>query len=110
MRNSGNNKHLKQLIGISDTLVKALKWAAMALVMVAVASPAFAATTGALKGTVEDSDGLPVPSVTITLTGVSLIGGSQERSSDMNGSYSFVQLPPGTYEISAVKPGFASIT
>ena len=110
MRNSGNNKHVKQVIGFSGGVVKAFKWAAIALLMLAVSSPAFAATTGALKGTVEDADGLAIPSVTVTLTGVSLIGGSQERSTDMNGSFSFVQLPPGMYEISAVKPGFASIT
>jgi hypothetical protein len=74
------------------------------------ASLAFATTTGALKGVTSDLTGLPIPGVTVTLSGVGMIGGSQERVSDANGAFNFVQLLPGEYELTAAKTGFKAVT
>ncbi len=74
------------------------------------ASAAWSMTTGALKGVVSDLDGLPVPGVEITLTGDTLIGGAQVRSTDGSGAFNFVQLPPGAYKLTLVKAGFKSVT
>lgn len=81
--------------------------AVMALVY---ASAAFAMTTGGLKGTVIDTDGLPVPGVVVSLTGDTLIGGAQERTTDGSGTFSFVALPPGTYQLTVIKAGFKAMT
>lgn len=75
------------------------------------AQDAWAQTTGQLRVQVVDSDmELPIPSVAVTLTGDSLIGGKQERNSDANGEVSFIELLPGVYEITAVKAGFQTVT
>src|SRR5690606_37380846 len=63
-----------------------------------------------LRGTVVDSDGLPVPGVTMTIASESLIGGAQVRTTDADGRYSFVSLPPGQYNLTATKAGFQSLT
>lgn len=80
------------------------------LVALLLAVPALAQTTGAVRGMVTDDDGLSIPNVTITLFSDSLIGGAQQRATDGNGEYHFVELPPGDYDITATKGGFKSVT
>lgn len=75
-----------------------------------IALPAWALTTGDIRGTVFDEDGLPIPGVVLTLSSDSLIGGQQERETNGEGVYHFVELPPGSYDLAAVKGGFASVT
>src|SRR5690606_16057755 len=75
------------------------------------AQDAWAQTTGQLRVQVVDSDmELPIPSVAVTLTGDSLIGGKQEKTTDANGEVSFIELLPGVYEVVAVKAGFDTVT
>jgi hypothetical protein len=83
-----------------------------ALVALLVAAPAWAMTTGTLKLVVTDDTEfeMPVPNATVTLTGASLIGGAQERSTDANGNASFSELLPGQYDIRVVKAGFAGVS
>lgn len=79
--------------------------------LLALAGPAFAsATSGTIKGQVVDDGGLSIPGVLITLSGPALIGGAQQRTSDEDGRFIFVELPPGTYEAKAQKQGFGSVT
>ena len=73
-------------------------------------SAAFAGiTTGAIKGTTVDEGGLPIPGVLLTISSESLIGGAQQRYTDDNGRFAFFELPPGLYELTAEKAGFAKI-
>src|SRR5690606_38392103 len=76
------------------------------------ASPALAQTTnGQLRGSVVDSvDGLPIPGVTVSISSPNLIGGTQQRTTDGNGGFQFVELPPGAYDVTATKAGFRSVT
>lgn len=68
--------------------------------------PAFAVeTTGQIRGTVEDSDGLPVPGVVINATSPALLGG-RSADSDAEGGFRFIGLPPGEYRVEALKGGF----
>ncbi len=66
-------------------------------------------TTGAIKGTTVDEGGLPIPGVLLTISSESLIGGAQQRYSDDSGRFAFFELPPGLYELTAEKAGFAKI-
>lgn len=64
------------------------------------------ASTGVIKGTVTDTKGATLPGVTVKLDGsVSLVKGT-----DVNGSYSFSNLPAGNYTLSFTFVGFATIT
>lgn len=56
-------------------------------------------TTGSVEGIVKDPQGAIVPNVPIKITGVS-IGFSRTISSDKDGSFRILQVPPGEYKIS----------
>ena len=70
-------------------------------------APAFAQTTGAIKGTAIDDGGLAIPGVMITIQSDALIGGAQQETTDDKGRFQFVSLPPGIYSLTAEKAGFA---
>lgn len=61
--------------------------------------------TGQIRGTVSDTEGLPVPGVVVNLTSPQMLGG---RSADTNleGGFHFLGLSPGEYKVEAIKPGF----
>lgn len=82
----------------------------VALIAILVALPAWALTTGGIRGTVYDEEGLPIPGVTLSLQSEALIGGAQERVTGPQGTFHFVELPPGDYNLAATKGGFQSIT
>lgn len=80
------------------------------MALMALSGTAFAsATSGTIKGSVIDDGGLSVPGVLITLSSPGLIGGAQQRTSDEEGTFIFVELPPGTYEILAQKQAFGQV-
>lgn len=66
-------------------------------------------TTGNLRGTVTDESGAVLPGVTVTLRGRG-VPGAPTTVSNENGVFRFPNLPPGSYEISAELPGFATVT
>jgi len=63
--------------------------------------------TGAIIGTIVDEENIPLPGVTVTLAGTTLMG---ERSAitDVDGAYRFPALPPGLYTIKAELQGFVT--
>ncbi len=63
--------------------------------------------TGAITGKTVDDQGNPLPGVTLTLTGSTLMG-TRSQISDANGEFRFPALPPGVYAIKAELQGFAS--
>jgi hypothetical protein len=91
------------------------KWAcvlALSLLALALAVPALAqtdVTTSRITGTVDGADKAPLPGVTVeaknTETGLSIID-----VTDANGFYRLLNLPTGTYDISASLDGFATAT
>jgi hypothetical protein len=64
--------------------------------------------TGALRGVVNDDEGKPLPGVSVTVTGPSLLGSESAVSSE-SGAYRISFLPPGTYSINAALPGFQTV-
>ena len=62
-----------------------------------------------LSGTVLDPQNLAVQSAKLTLQN-SAKGVSRVASSDANGRYEFVGMPPGIYSLTVEAPGFATLT
>jgi uncharacterized surface anchored protein len=60
-------------------------------------------TTGSLSGKVTDSaTGAPIQGATVSL-------GSSLHTTDANGNYSIVEIPPGDYLLSFSAPGYATV-
>lgn len=66
-------------------------------------------TTGNIEGTVTDPNGAVVPNATVTAkaTGATA-GGVQTTTANSDGYFQFVQIPPGTYTVTATGTGFKS--
>lgn len=62
--------------------------------------------TGSIEGRVTDTEGLPLPGVTVTINSEALIGGDLAAQTGRNGLYRFLALPPGLYQIRFELPGF----
>lgn len=81
------------------------------LLVLITATAAFAQKeTGAIEGTVVDSDARPIPGVTVTASSPSLIGGTRTAYTNESGFYRLPVLPPGAYEVKAELNGFQTIT
>jgi len=68
---------------------------------------AFAQATSSLRGKIIDAQGAAIPGVAVQLRNAQN-GFAREVFSDETGSYSFVQVPPGAYDLSAELSGFAT--
>ena len=80
----------------------------LALCLAGFASGAMAqsSTTGSIEGTVIDQNGAAVRGATVTATSPTLIS-SQSATTNDNGRYSILNLPPGPYKIAIEASGFA---
>jgi Carboxypeptidase regulatory-like domain/TonB dependent receptor len=79
----------------------------LGLVLASFAPPALAQSDGSLRGTVRDDQGAVLPGVTLTATSSVLIQPvSTVTGSD--GVYRILNLPPGTYVLSAELSGFST--
>jgi hypothetical protein len=65
-----------------------------------------ASTTGAVQGTVHDSNGNPIADVTITMKGAATLS----TRSDAKGTFAFASVTPGIYSVTATKPGYDTAT
>jgi len=81
----------------------------LCVTLLAIAAPTFAQDfRGRINGTVSDNTGAVLPGVTITATSPALIQ-PQVQVSGSDGSYRFIALPPGVYEIGFELGGFQGI-
>ena len=67
-------------------------------------------TAGAIKGLVIDDGGGALPGAVVTLSSPVLIGGAQQRKTDDDGRFIFVELPPGSYQMVFAREGFGTVT
>ena len=83
-----------------------MKLAAVVCVMVlfSIAAMAQGSATADLSGVVKDPKGAMVASATVTASNPSK-GLERSTSTDPNGAYQILNLPPGAYEISVSAPG-----
>ena len=78
------------------------------VLMLLVAVPAWAQTTGSITGTVTDNSGALLPGVTVTATSPALMG-SQTAVTNEQGVYRFPSLPIGTYDLKYQLAGFGTL-
>jgi hypothetical protein len=69
---------------------------------------AFSQGVGRLEGVVRDAQGLVLPGATVTLTGVGVMG-ARTATTDVDGSYRFPALTPGTYNLVFELSGFQTL-
>jgi hypothetical protein len=81
---------------------------ALVAVALLVASAGFAQTTGRIQGSVRDSDGAPLPGVTVTAV-APVLPGNVVATSGTDGSFRLLSLPPGVYDVTAVLEGFNTV-
>src|SRR6266852_3907897 len=80
------------------------KWKALAVLVVA--ATLAAQNGGILRCVLTDSYGAVVPSATVTLTAADKL--QRTATTQPDGSYSFLGLPPGQYTVHVDFPGFAA--
>jgi outer membrane receptor protein involved in Fe transport len=66
-------------------------------------------TTGSIVGTVKDASGAVLPSVSVSITGPTIVG-TQTTTTSPDGFYRFVNLPPGAYDVTFTLSGFRTLT
>ena len=66
-------------------------------------------TTGDIDGTVTDQSGAAVPGCALTLADQAN-GAERKTTSDAQGHFSFLQVPVGTYTLTATKSGFKTMS
>ena len=81
----------------------------IAAVLLAVSATAASAQTGlgGLRGIVVDAQGGALPGVTVTATAPEMLG-PQTGVTNESGDYRLINLPPGTFTLTAELTGFAT--
>jgi outer membrane receptor protein involved in Fe transport len=78
---------------------------AMALALFATSAMAQTSTTGSIEGLVTDPNGAAVKGATVSVTSPNLIS-PQTGTTDDNGRYKILNLPPGSYKVMIEGSGF----
>jgi hypothetical protein len=89
--------------------MSSLRRLSLVLILICVATPLIAQTTGVVVGTVTDTNGSPLPGVTVEARSAALQG-SRVDTTDPYGVYRLPLLPPGQYTVSFTIDGFAPVT
>jgi hypothetical protein len=84
---------------------KCLSVALLMAGLVLTGSGAWAQTRSSITGAVKDSTGGVLPGVTVSLESPQLVGGAQHVTTNERGEYRFIDLPPGSYELTAALTG-----
>jgi outer membrane receptor protein involved in Fe transport len=78
----------------------------VSLLLVSVTAFGQSATTGSIEGAVTDPNGAAVKGATVSVTSPNLIS-PQTATTDDNGRFRVLALPPGAYKVSVQASGFA---
>ncbi len=71
--------------------------------------PAAAQAQGTIAGAVNDTSGAALPGVTVEATSPALIEKTRSVVTDGSGQYRIELLPPGTYAVTFLLPGFTAV-
>src|SRR5262252_9616150 len=80
-------------------------FATLSLALIAVTAGAQTSTTGSIEGVVTDPNGATVKGAIVTVTSPNLIGAKTATTND-EGRYQVLALPPGAYHLVVDSPGF----
>jgi outer membrane receptor protein involved in Fe transport len=84
---------------------KGMRIVLFSILMLALSASVFAGTTGKIAGVVTDkSTGDPLPGANIVVTGTNL-----GAASDLQGKFTILQVPPGTYSVMASVIGYTKV-
>ena len=75
------------------------------LVCIAMMSAAFAGTTGKISGTITDA----AKGEALISTNIVLMGTSLGATTDLDGNYTIVNIPPGIYSVTISMVGFRAV-
>src|SRR5437016_7075737 len=79
------------------------------LMVVAFAAAGHAQTLGTINGIVKDTQGAVLPGVSVEVASPALIEKTRSAVTNESGQYQIVSLPPGTYSVTFVLPGFTTV-
>src|SRR5690242_11804746 len=65
-------------------------------------------STTSLHGTITDAKGALLPGATVSIIDAST-GFTRSTTTDSQGAYQFLQIPPATYSVTATAKGFATL-
>ena len=89
--------------------VSAKSLATLAFLLLLTPALAFAQAGGAsFAGTVKDASGAVLPGVTVEASSPALTEKVRSAVTDGSGQYRIIDLPPGTYTLTATLPGFST--
>ena len=64
---------------------------------------------GKVTGTVMSEDGVPLPGATVEISSPALLAGTRTTTTSARGTYVFLNLPPGTYSVTASRDAFKTL-
>jgi iron complex outermembrane receptor protein len=70
----------------------------------------WAQTTGSIEGVVNDSEGKPIPGVTVSISSEALKGGPHTAYTNEQGLFRFPSVPVGTYTVEVSGGGFEKVS
>ena len=88
--------------------IEVYKIVCMTMLLLLLLSGALQSTKAELSGIVQDPSGLPVPEAAVRIANARTEA-ELKTLSGADGSYRFVALPSGVYEITVTKPGFSAL-
>ena len=94
-----------RLVASTATALRCASIAALFLLFVAMALPAFPQVNTSVQGRVYDTTGAAIPQATVTALN-NATGVSRSTQATATGDYSITLLPPGEYTVTAEQPGF----
>src|SRR5215467_4680854 len=86
------------------------RWSASVFALLFLSLPVFSQTlTSNITARAEDTTGAVIPGVEVSVSSPAMIGGARKEVTDETGQYRFTLLPPGTYRVTFVLPGFKTL-
>jgi hypothetical protein len=85
------------------------KRALLAVILLAISTPALAQQLGTVAGVVKDPSGAVLPGVSVEVASAALIEKVRTAITDGAGQYRIVNLPPGAYTVTFSLTGFSTV-
>src|SRR2546422_11327014 len=86
-----------------------LRWIKALVFVSAVVAPTAAYAQASIVGTVKDTSGAVLPGVTVEASSPALIEKTRTGVTDGTGQFQITNLVPGTYTVTYILPGFATV-